>query len=305
VIMKVFSILLLISFLVAIAVATNREVEPDQVVNPPDWHGTWTANNRYGGEMYSCPVGSTLYGIYSNAGFFIGTINGRTVEGVWYEGGRGDRNFYQGSFKIVVSDDNRKFDGYFNRLTDGVPIRWHEERLTAPFPSNPTLEQCFAPDSTADNLLGSFYRSTETGALSGSAFICRDYWEQIYGSFHSPDGYLTGWSVDDAKGFQGFRYDSTGASGAYILRALTSDRVKGFYWRGILAAQNLATAQYEAFYRSSFNAQLDQCEQVGPGFALRLHGPNYVPYLVQPNSASFLSLSYLMSFLFILPAFLF
>jgi len=300
--MKVIAILSIISFLVVVAVANNPiEQIADQYLNPPDWHGTWTATSRYGGQTYSCPVGNTVYGIYSDAGFFVGTITDRTIEGVWYEGGRGDRNYYQGSFKITVSDDNQSFDGFFNRLTTGEEIRWKESRLPAPYPTNPTLEQCFAPDDTVTNLLGSFYRSTETGALSGSTYVCRDYWQQIYGSFHSPDGYFSGWSTDDSTGFHGFRYDATGQSGAYILRALTSDRVKGFYWRGILTPGNYPTAQYEAFYRSSYTATLSQCEQIGPGFVERLHGPDYVPFLVA-NSASTLSVvasvAVLLAFLF-------
>jgi len=292
--MKLLSILSIVSLLVAIAAANHGANEVgEQVVNPADWHGSWSALNRYQGQTYTCPVGNTLYGVYSNAGFFYGTINDRTVEGVWFEGGRGDRNYYQGSFKITISDDNQEFDGYFNRLTTGEEFRWHESRLGAPYPSNPTLEDCFAPDETVENILGSFYRSTETGALAGSTFICKDYWEQVYGSFHSPDGYIAGWSVDDSTGFHGYRYDSTGQSGAYILRALTRDRLKGFYWRGILATQNHATTKYEAFNRSAFTAKLDQCEQVGPGFVERLHGPDYVPYYLVVNSSSVVSFSFL------------
>jgi len=281
-------ILFLFCFLVVL-VATEDQF-PEQFVNPPDWHGTWTARNRYGGQTYSCPVGNTLYGVYSNAGFFIGTISDRTVEGVWFEGGRGDRNYYQGSFKIIVSDDNQAFDGFYNRLISGIEYRWHENRLGAPYPSNPTLEDCFAPDDTVENVLGSYIRSTETGALSGATYICEDYWDQIYGSFYAPEGYLSGWSADDHKGFHGFRYDANGNSGAYILRALTQDRIKGFYWRGILASQNYPTSQYEAFYRSGFTAALTQCEQVGPGFVERLHGPDYV------NSSSSLFFNYALFF---------
>jgi len=288
--MKLLSILSFVSILIVLAVADQNEKVGEQVVNPPDWHGTWTAKNRYEGQSYLCPVGNTVYGIYSNAGFFYGTINGRDLEGVWFEGGRGNRNNFQGSFKITISDDNQEFDGYFNRLTTGEEIRWHESRLGAPYPSNPTLEECFAPDDTVQDVLGSFYRSTETGALAGSTFICKDYWEQIYGSFHSPDGYIAGWSVADSTGFHGYRYDATGASGAYILRALTQDRLKGFYWRGILAPQNYPTSKYEAFNRSAFTAQLSQCEQVGPGFTERLHGPDYVPYYIV-NSSSVVSFS--------------
>lgn len=301
--MKLLGILSFVCILVVLAAATHDHEAAVQVVNPADWHGTWSSLNRYGGQTYTCVVGNTLYGVYSNAGFFVGTITGRVAEGVWYEGGRGDRNYYQGSFRITISDDNQEFDGVFNRLTTGNEFRWHESRLGAPYPSNPTLEQCFAPDHTAENVLGSFYRSTETGALAGSTFICKDYWQQIYGSFHSPEGYLAGWSVDRATGFHGYRYDSTGQSGAYILRALTRDRVKGFYWRGNLAIQNYPTSKYEAFNRSAFTAKLDQCEQVGPGFVERLRGPDYVPYDV--NSSSIVSFSYLTFLVIALTAILF
>jgi hypothetical protein len=303
--MKLLTILSIASFLFVLAAANHGANEvAEQVVNPADWHGTFTSRNRYGGETYMCAVGSTLYGVYSNAGFFVGTITDRVATGVWFEGGRGDRNYYQGSFRITISDDNQEFDGVFNRLTISTETRWHETRLGAPYPSNPTLEQCFAPDETVENLLGSFYRSTETGALAGSTFICKDYWEQIYGSFHSPEGYIAGWSVDDATAFHGYRYDSTGQSGAYILRALTRDRVKGFYWRGNLAVQNYPTSKWEAFNRSAFTAQLDQCEQVGPGFVERLHGPDYVPYYLV-NSSSIVSFSYLTFLIAALAALLF
>merc|ERR1712063_101552 len=121
-------LLLLALFAVAYAVDAPGEGSvgsPDQVTNPADWHGTWSANN---------------------AGFFIGRIEGRTVEGTWYEGGRGDRNDWQGSFHIELSADNREFDGYYYRVSqDGAEIRWREERLGASWPSNPTDVQCLVP----------------------------------------------------------------------------------------------------------------------------------------------------------------
>merc|ERR1712137_1061392 len=55
-----------------------------------------------------------------------------------YEGGRGDRNDWQGSFHIELSADNR----------------WREERLGAPWPSNPTDVQCLVPGR--DSVLGKF-----------------------------------------------------------------------------------------------------------------------------------------------------
>lgn len=240
---------------------------------PADWAGTFSANNRYGGVMYACPRGNTLYGVYSNAGFFLGAITGRTVEGNWYEGGRGDRNDYQGSFRITLSDDNQEFDGFYYRVTeDGQERRWHEKRLGAPFPSNPTSVDCLIPGD--ENLLGNFFRQPHDSVGAGAYSLCKDEWSQIYGSFSEPDGYIEGWSVDRATGFHGYRYDNTGRSGAYILRALDQNTVKGFYWRGRLARENIETAVEETLNRSSFTTSLHECERVGPGFLERLRGPD-------------------------------
>jgi len=262
---------------------------PEQVTNPPNWSGTWTAKNKYGGVMYTCTKGDQLYGVYSNAGFLIGTIVNRTVEGNWYEGGRGDRNDYQGSFRIVISDDNQEFDGYWNRVSNGgfpgTEVRWHESRLGAPYPSNPTAEECLMPDSTVDEFVGSWYRSDEYGALQGNYDICRDEWEQVYGSFYQPEGYLTGWSVDSSSSFHGYRYDSTGESGAYIMRSLTQNKMKGFYWRGRVAYPNIVTSQPEVLIRRSFTTTLSKCENVGPGFIERIRGPDY--YEVVASASSF------------------
>lgn len=255
---------------------------PNQVVNPPNWHGTWTANNRYGGHMYACPKGNRLYGVYSDAGFFIGSMEGRRVEGTWYEGGRGDRNDWQGSFRIDISEDNQSFDGFYYRVTqDGYELRWHETRLGAPWPSNPTDEQCLVPGD--EPLLGGFYNHPGQGNTPATYSLCKDEYDQIYGSFGSPDGFLEGWSVDSSTGFHGYRYDNNGQSGAYILRAISDSHVKGFYWRGRLARQNIATAVEENLTRTSYTASLDDCERVGPGFLRRLRGPT--------NSAGALTMS--------------
>jgi len=248
--------------------------QPDPVVNPANWHGTWSANNRYGGVMYACPKGDYLYGVYSNAGFFIGQITDRTVEGTWYEGGRGDRNDWQGSFRIELSDDNQEFDGFYYRVTeDGAERRWHEYRMGAPYPSNPSDWDCLVPSHDMP-LTGQFYRDPSTGFHSGAYYICKDEWEQIYGSFYEPEGYIEGWSVDRSSGFHGYRYDSNGLSGAYILRAVSRDQVRGFYWRGRLATQNIETSTEEVLNRSAFTVALNQCEAVGNGFLERLRGPD-------------------------------
>jgi len=254
------------------AVGEGFAGSPSQVINPANWHGTWTANNRYGGQMYACPKGDRLYGVYSNAGFFIGRIEGRVVEGTWYEGGRGDRNDWQGSFRIELSADNQEFDGFYYRVTqDGTELRWHEERLGAPWPSNPSDYQCLVPGK--EPVLGNFFNNPGQGREPAVYSLCKDEYDQIYGSFGSPDGFVEGWSVDSSTGFHGYRYDSNGRSGAYILRSVSDTLVKGFYWRGRLARQNIETSVPEELQRTSFTSKLEDCERVGPGFLRRLRGP--------------------------------
>jgi len=269
------------------AVGEGASEAPDQVVNPPNWHGTWTAGNRYGGVMYACPQEGRVYGVYSNAGFFIAKEDGRSLEGNWWEGGRGNRNDYQGSFKITVSADNQEFDGYYNIVSENGPERrWHEHRLPAPYPSNPTNIDCLTPyDDNTSPITGAFFRRPTGSATAANYQICKDEYDQIYGSFIGPDGYVEGWSVDRGSGFHGYRYDSDGRSGAYILRAISTDEVRGFYWRGVLARQNIETATEEVLDRSSWISNLEACQAVGPGFLRRLRGPS--------NSAASLSMSVL------------
>jgi len=267
------------------AVGEGFSGTPNQIVNPVNWHGSWTSLNRYGGVAYFCPVGNRVYGVYSNAGFFIGeALNERTLQGTWYEGGRGDRNDWQGSFKITMSDDNQEFDGFYYRVSqDGTELRWHEHRLGAPYPSNPTHTECLAPSQ--EYLTGGFFRRPGHSTAS-PYYICKDEYDQIYGSFLGRDGYLEGWSVDQSSGFHGWRYDSNGRSGAYILRSVSSTEVRGFYWRGQLAAQNIETSTEEVLDRSSYTVALEDCERVGPGFLRRLKGPSF------NNSAAALSVSF-------------
>jgi len=263
---------------------------PDQVVNPPNWAGTWTGTSRYGGETYICPIKNRFYGAYSNAGFFIGeTVTGegnqRVLEGLWYEGGRGYRNNWQGSFKIKISADNNVFDGFWYRVSqEGNPEnRWHETRLGAPYPTIPTNVQCLAP--VHQYLTGSFYSDPGYGRDPIIYNICRDRWDQIYGSTSSPKSYLEGWSVDSGSGFQGYKYDSDGRSGAMILRSISDTEVRGFYWRGRLAVQNIETAEEIILTRTSYISNLKACESVGPGFQQRLKGPD-------GNSSALLSASF-------------
>merc|ERR1712146_669623 len=102
----------------------------------------------------------------------------------------------------------------WNRLETEHSQRWHENRLGAPHPDTPTSEQCLAP--VRERLTGTFFGGPEGDTSPGQYKICRDNLGQIYGSFHSPLGFLEGWSVDDSTGFHGYRYTNDGLSGAYI-----------------------------------------------------------------------------------------
>jgi len=133
--------------------------------------------------------------------------------------------------------------------------------------------------------MGGFFRRQTGSTTAANYHICKDEYDQIYGSFIGPDGYLEGWSVDRSSGFHGYRYDSDGRSGAYILRSVSTDEVRGFYWRGELARQNIETSTEEVLDRSSYITDLLKCQAVGPGFLRRLRGPT--------NSSASLSMSVL------------
>jgi len=244
------------------------------IVSATNWAGTWTANNRYGGVMYSCVRGERWYATFSSGGFANGRIinGGETVEGNWWEGGRGNRNYLQGSFRITLSADGQRFDGLWNRLETEHSQRWHENRLGAPHPDTPTSEQCLAP--VRERLTGTFFGGPEGDTSPGQYKICRDNLGQIYGSFHSPLGFLEGWSVDDSTGFHGYRYTNDGLSGAYILRSTSENEVRGWFWLGRLARENIKTAREEVLTRTSFTAKREDCEEVGPGFLTRHRGPS-------------------------------
>lgn len=235
--------------------------------------------------MYACPVGNKLYGVYSNAGFFECDIRGRECEGNYWEGGRDDRNDWQGSFRIRISDDNQSFDGFWTRVTqDGTEKRWKEHRMGAPYPANPTHEQCLVPYH-GERLTGVYFRDAEKSseASAGEYHICKDSYDQIYGSFDMPDGFLEGWSVRNSTGFHGYIHTADGHAGAYILRTVSPTEVRGFFWRGRLARQNRGLVKEEVLIRSIAVARTEDCEAKGPGFLRRLRG--------ERNSATSITLS--------------
>lgn len=251
------------------------------------WSGTWTGNTRYGGQTYTCVRGSTLYGVYSNGGIFEGAIKDNKAEGIWFEGGRGDRRVLQGSFIITLSDDGQHFDGLYYRVT-GESFRWREVRVGAPFPSSPSNEQCLVPDGT--QLDGTLTGGSPNDLTPGSYSICIDpdiRTGQVYGSFSSPTGFLEGWHFRGKTGFHGYRYTNDGLSGAYILRATSPTKVNGFFWRGRLSINNYDTSRSETLTRVSATATRSECERVGPGFLLRLRGPS-----VSSSSASSVAVSF-------------
>jgi len=241
------------------------------------WSGTWTAVTKFGGQTYTCLRGNTVYGVYSNGGIFEGVIkdsNPNKIDGIWFEGGRGNRNILQGSFTLTLSEDGQHFDGIYYRVT-GESFRWRETRVGAPFPADPTNDQCLVPDGTQVD--GTLTGGSPNDLTTGSYSICIDpdiRTGQVYGSFSSPTGFLEGWHFRSKTGFHGYRYTNDGLSGAYILRATSPTKVQGFFWRGRLAIENYGTSRSESLTRVSATATRAECEKTGPGFLLRLRGPS-------------------------------
>jgi len=281
--MRLFNSLLLLFVIVALTEGVS-------------FSGTWSAVNRYGGEMYLCTVGrNQVYGVFSKAGFIKGYINGNKVNGTWYEGGSDRRAVHQGSFQWTLSDDGLTFDGFYNReaFPHGVH-RWTEHRLAGDFPQSPTHADCMVPVDEA--IVGTYqggidgiYSNEENDPRTNN--LCADRFQNVYGSFNGPRGWLEGWEFDNLTGFQGFRYTNDNHAGAYVLRATEPGVLRGFAWYGSVHRENIGTVRSVTLQRVNSFAKLSQCEAIGPGFG-PFKGGSYITPMV--SIASTLQLSILL-----------
>jgi len=258
-------------------------------LNLADWGGTFSAVSRYGGQTFLCPKGTTLYGVFSNAGFLVGHITNRTATGTWYQGGRYDRNLLQGSFQITLNADNNGFDGYFTTAEDpDDAVRWREQRLGAPWPSNPSNEQCLVPDTT-QSIVGTWFGGLVVHGSYADWSLCGDDYYNLYGSFNTPLGYLQGWEVNN-WGLQGYLYGSDGLQGAVILVTISPQQALGFYWLGSPNNRNYPTSGQIVLNRATVESDPDSCQAVGPGLPLRLHNNDAGLLAVSPLLLALLAL---------------
>jgi len=151
-------------------------------------------------------------------------------------------------------------------------VRWREERLGAPYPSNPSNEQCLVPDTT-QNIVGTFWGGLTAHPWLSDWSVCADDYYNAYASFNTPLGYLQGWTVE-GNGLQGFIYGADGLQGSIILRAVSPQQVLGFVWVGSPNTRNYPTSGSVILNRSTVNPDADSCQAVGPGLPTRLHGTN-------------------------------
>ena len=71
----------------------------------------------------------------------------------------------------------------------------------------------------------------------------------------------------------GYIYTGDGRSGAAILRSISDDTVKGFFWRGHLRRGNFGTSEEISLTRIGDAVSKAECQEYGPGFARRFKGP--------------------------------
>jgi len=231
--------------------------------------------------MYLCTVGDRLYGVFSDAGFVVAQVSGRQAVGNWYEGGRGDRNEHQGSFRWTLSEDGQTLDGFYNRESQEKGMhKWKEERLGAPFPSDPSDEQCMVP--VRERIMGVYQGDVIGDNVPGVHYICSDRFQNVYGSSTSPNAWFEGWAFEDGTGFTGYRYTSDHKAGAYILRAIGNGKVAGFAWYGGIHRENRGTVRKIVLDQEEFKTTLSKCEEFGPGFAAIKGGEPSPPQ--SPNS---------------------
>jgi hypothetical protein len=79
------------------------------------WVGTWT-DSQFGGNLFVCTSGSTVYFSFSQVGIGFGTVSndGTTITGNIYVGG-GDTLSHstKGTFELALSSNKNSFSGTY------------------------------------------------------------------------------------------------------------------------------------------------------------------------------------------------
>eukprot|EP01095_Lingulamoeba_sp_RSL-Kostka_P011767 TRINITY_DN456_c0_g1_i1.p1 TRINITY_DN456_c0_g1~~TRINITY_DN456_c0_g1_i1.p1 ORF type:complete len:571 (+),score=234.98 TRINITY_DN456_c0_g1_i1:117-1829(+) len=256
-------ILFCVFLIVAFVVSSNQQLS---------WEGEWDDNREdaAGGTLFTCVDGNKLQGTYSRIGYVVGDINGRVVNGNWYEAGFNELR--TGGFRWTLNSEDIGFSGeWWYEDTPCYKFEWDAFRLE----SSTDRTECGVIDlETTKSMEGHWETGTE-GFGVDDLYICFDddnNKEFAYGSyFINPvgyQGYFTGPTHHDGKSGQITVWDSRRSSESImIMKMVGEDELHTYQWN----VENVSDAEGEyqdfsnthtltVWTRDSASSE-DQCRQ--------------------------------------------
>lgn len=124
------------------------------VVVAVDINGYWT-DSRYGGNFPICATNVSANGLYTEYGLAVGSFDGKTWEGSWYQGGVGD--CLSGGMKLTFNTNS--FSGKYWCNTDpDTQFDWSGDKENNTTPTN--FECGAVAESTSGRGMGGLWVNT-------------------------------------------------------------------------------------------------------------------------------------------------
>jgi len=191
------------------------------VLSQLTFEGVWT-DSKYGGQTFVCVDGDTLWAAYSHVGIAVGTVDGTTAYGDWYEVGGEIRpaTSVTGSFRWTLTDNGQSWTGRLNTPTSQVTGTWNEQRISDDVPSARDCARL-----AASSVFGRWSNNRLTWDL------CADGEDKYVSSFNNTEsasgGFSNGLSFNQGQIASGYFID--GQDHAYSLSFPLSDGRMGVF----------------------------------------------------------------------------
>eukprot|EP00011_Vannellida_sp_DIVA3-517-6-12_P001110 CAMPEP_0114611690 /NCGR_PEP_ID=MMETSP0168-20121206/4246_1 /TAXON_ID=95228 ORGANISM="Vannella sp., Strain DIVA3 517/6/12" /NCGR_SAMPLE_ID=MMETSP0168 /ASSEMBLY_ACC=CAM_ASM_000044 /LENGTH=543 /DNA_ID=CAMNT_0001822671 /DNA_START=31 /DNA_END=1662 /DNA_ORIENTATION=+ len=228
-----------------------------------NWNGEWAwrcssdTEKCFGGTVFTCSDGETIFGEYSGIGYFEGEIDGDIARGNWLEAGYNDNA--QGSFTWQLNDDDDAFAGEWWFGDEGCDRFRRDARREL---SQADEAHCTPTYTVGDVSIAGHWQNGL--ALHGidDLFICVDEDKDTYTAswninVQGTDGYTVGRTFNDHTILQGSWWsgpDSTGVAetqGIELIRLVAPDTILVMSYEGKSAYSLDDVETYDDFQKHS------------------------------------------------------
>jgi len=221
--------------------------------------GSWT-DSRTGGRLHICTAGGAGWGVYGEAGYLDGTVNGSVFQGRFYDAGNCNR--CQGNFKISLDADRQTFTGTYQYDVDAQATTWRETRVDV---SEIAAGGCYPLAGGSSTLAGRWNLLTNANDVFDICLypLTNDTNQGIFeGSFtiNGVDGYSEGVWNQDGQGAQ-LNFVVPEVGGVSTMRLTGPNQLTHFIW-GLPHGKSSRVYNYPCFNSSSVNTEYFTYHQV-------------------------------------------